>query len=130
MLGQKPDPLPVQEVPIEQRPDRADVHHIAGQRIAVQGVAGKDVDLGMVAPAHHLELSGLGDLAGEADAPGAHDAPVLVELHQVRDILPWIDQPLLDKPVPRLAVVIAVVLQAALAGLVADRAVERVIQKQ
>ena len=89
------------------------------------GWPGKDVDLGMVAPAHHLELAGLGDLAGEPDAPGAHDAPVHVELDQVRDVLARVDDPFLDEAMDRLTVAEAVVLQAALAGLVADRAVER-----
>ena len=94
------------------------------------GVAGEDVDLGVVAPPHHLELAGLGDLAGEPDAPGAHDAAVLVELDQVGDVLAGVDEPLLDEPVGRLAVLVAVILQAALAGLVADGAVERVVDQE
>ena len=84
----------------------------------------------MVTPAHHLELAGPGDLARESDTPRAHDAAVLVELDQVRDILARVDQPLLHEPVAGLAVMIAIVLQSTFPGLVADGAVERMVQQQ
>ena len=75
VLREEPGPLLVQEIFVEQGADRAEVDDVAGQRV-VDRLAGKDVDLGMVAAPHHLELAGLGDLAGEPDAPGAHDAAV------------------------------------------------------
>ena len=48
---------------------------------------------------HALKLAGLGDLAGEPDAPGAHDAPVLVELDQGRYVLARVDLALFDESV-------------------------------
>ncbi len=87
VLGEEPDALTVQEVLIEQRSDGTDVDNVARQRVGVQRVAGEDGNLGMIAPAHHFELAGLGDLAGEADTPRAHDTAVLIELDQVRHIL-------------------------------------------
>ena len=90
VLREEPDPLLVQEVLVEQGPDRAEVDDVAGQRV-VDRLAGEDVDLGVIAAPHHLELAGLGDLAGEPDAPRAHDAAVLVELDQVRDVLARVD---------------------------------------
>ena len=129
MLREKPGPLLVEEILREQGTDRAQVDHVFGQGVDDRE-AGKDVDLGVVTPPHHLEFAGLGDLAGEPDASGAHDAPVLVQLDGVGDVFLGVDDPLLDEAVARLAVLVAVVLQAALAGLVADGAVERVIDQE
>ena len=50
VLGEEPDALLVQEVLVQQRPDRADVDDVTGQRVGVQGMAREDVDLGMVTP--------------------------------------------------------------------------------
>ncbi len=129
MLGEEPEALLVEEVLVEQGADGAEIDDVAGEGV-VAGLAGEDVDLGVAAASHHLELAGVGDLAGEPDAPRAHDAAVLVELDGVGDILAGVDGPLLDEAVDRLAVLVAVVLQAALAGLVADGAVERVVDQE
>src|SRR5258708_3224343 len=93
-------------------------------------MAWKDIDFGVISSAHHLQFAGLGDLSSERDAPGAHDAPILVELDQLRHVLPGIDQPLLDEAVAGLAMMIAIILEAAFAGLVADGAVKRMVQEQ
>ena len=53
VLREEPGSLLVQEIFIEQGADRADVDDVAGERV-VDGLAGKDVDLGMVAAPHHL----------------------------------------------------------------------------
>ena len=79
--------LLVQEVFVEKRTHRANVDDVAGERV-VDRLARKDVDLGVIASSHHLKLAGLRDLASEPDAPCAHDATVLVELDQGRDVLP------------------------------------------
>ena len=98
MLREEPDALLVQEILIEQAPTGQMSTTLPASGLST-GLAGKDIDLGMIAPSHHLELAGLGDLAGEADATRAHDATVLVELDQVRDVLARIDGPLLDEAV-------------------------------
>ena len=81
----------MQEVFVEQGPDRAKVDDVAGERV-VDRLAGEDVDLGMIAAPHHLELARLRDLAGEPHAPRAHDAAILVELDQRPDVLPRVDR--------------------------------------
>jgi hypothetical protein len=119
----------VEEILVEQRPNRAEVNHVASQRI-IDRHARKDIDLGMVPACHHLKLTRLGDLSGEPDAAGTHDAAVLVEEDRVGHIFLGVDCPFFDEPVVRLAVLVAVILKAAHPGLVADRAVERMIDQE
>ena len=119
----------MQEVLVEQGSDRAEVDNVARQGV-VDRFAGKDVDLGMTAAAHHLQLAGLRDFAGEPHTPRAHDAPVHVELDEVRNVLTRIYRSFVNKAVNRLTIAIAVILQTAFAGLIADRAIERMIEQQ
>ena len=112
-----------------QRPDRAQVDHVALQlgRHRVFEVGG---DLHVLAAPDGAELRHAGDLAREADAAGAMDAPVHDRLDQRADVL------VLDGALVLLvaagvdAVGHGLVLQVALAALVADRAVERVVDQQ
>ena len=88
-------------------------------------MVGKDVDLRLVAPVDDLDEGVAGDLVGEAGAAGAHDAALAVEEHEVADRYRLFEVPLLLAH-PGLAGTERhrVVLQRALAALVADRAVE------
>ena len=87
-------------------------------------------DLGILAAADQAELGNAGDLGGEADAARAVDAAVHDRLDQRADIL------VLDRA---LVLLVArgidaeghrLVLQVALAALVADRAIERMVDQQ
>lgn len=82
MFCEEPGTLLVEEVLVEQGTDRAEIHDVAGERV-VNRVSGEDVDLGVVASPHDLEFTGVGDLPGEPNATGAHDAPILVQLDEV-----------------------------------------------
>jgi hypothetical protein len=79
----------------------------------------------------HAQLRVLADLAHEANAAGAEDAALLVEDHQLaqRDPLPQLH---LGEVEARGGGVVleVVVLQLALARLVADGAVDRVVHQQ
>src|SRR5271157_779693 len=77
------------------------------------------------------QLAGFGNLAREADTARAQDAPLLVQHHVWADrarFLPlgfvlvetWIIKPMFH----------VVVLKFTLAGLVADRAIERMVREQ
>src|SRR5262249_30180032 len=70
-----PDALLVQEVLRAERPDRAQVHDVAGE-LVFQWLAGKDVDLRVVRAVGHHQLGRAGDLAGEPHAARTHDAAV------------------------------------------------------
>src|SRR5439155_25688446 len=70
---EEPDPLLVEEILAAQCADRTEIDHVASQ-LVVQGLARKDVDLGMIAPVDDLEFCGATDLTGEADAARTHDA--------------------------------------------------------
>jgi len=65
----------VEEVLARQRPDGAQIDHVQGQAV-VDRLAGKDVDLGVIAAIDDLQLGGTGNLAREAHAARAHDAAV------------------------------------------------------
>ena len=95
------------------------------------GWSSDDADVGAVPALAHVEDRGLGDVLHEADAPGAEDAAI----GDVEDVLAEV----LDRIVALGILLIAragatllehVVLELALAGLVADGAVERVVDEQ
>ncbi len=111
-------------------PDRAEVDHVAGPGM-IEGLVLGDADVGAVAPLAHVEDRGLGHVLHEADAPGAEDAAV----GDVEDVLAEV----LDRIVALGVLLVAragaallehVVLELALAGLVADGAVERMVDEQ
>ena len=128
-LLEEPHPLLEEEVLVEERADRTDVRHVAGE-LVVEGASREDVDLLHRAAAVDDELGGAGHLAGEAHAPRAHDAAVGVEKDVGADVLlRLLDLGLGEATLPA-AVLVGVVLQMALAGLVADRTVHRVVDQQ
>ena len=112
-----------------ERADRAEIDHVALQ---FRGHRGFEIgrDLHVLAAADGAELGHAGHLGREAHAAGAVDAAVHHRLHQRADVLVF-DRALV---LVIAAVVDAVghrlVLQVALAALVADRAIERVIDQQ
>src|SRR5262249_36523485 len=126
LILQVPDPLLVEEILAAQGSDRTQIDHVAGQFI-VTGFAGKDVDFRMVAAVDDLQLGGAADLAREADAARAHDTAVREQGDLVADVgLVGRLVLFVDHPALRPAVVVAEILQQALARLVADGTVERV----
>ena len=118
-----------QEVLVEQRTDGAQIDHVGGQ-VVVERLAGEDVDLLGAAAAEDADLAGAGDYTGEAHATRAHDAAVGVELDVRAYVLDGLLDLLLLEPRLGAAVLEAVVLEVALAGLVADGAVQRMIDQQ
>src|SRR6185369_11019823 len=112
---------------------RADVDHTGGE-VVVERLAGEGADLGPRAAVEESQLGGFRDFLGKADAAGALDAPVHVEEHvrPERNALAAGVGALVLEPEAgeRDAVLERVVLEAALAGLVADRAVERVVDEE
>src|SRR5690606_32021860 len=126
---QEPHALGEQEVLVEQRAHRADVDDVRAQ-LVVQRPAGEDIDLALVAAAGDHQLARAGHFAGEAHAAGAHDAAIGVEGDVRPDILLGLLDLLLLEAAGRAAVLVAVVLQVALTRLVADGAVQRVVDQQ
>ena len=127
---QEPDPHLEAEVVAEQRAHRADVGQVAGVVVGDRPVL-EGRDLGVVAAVHELEEVRAGDLVLEADAARAQHAPLGVE-HDRAQVhhLALVDLVLdLDLGVVE-AVPHVLVLQVALAGLVADRAVDGVVDQQ
>jgi hypothetical protein len=127
---QLPGPHLEAEVLGGQRADRADVDGV--QRVGiVQLVARRRRQHLAVAPVRHLQLVGLRDLVAHADAARAEDAALLIQ-HDVRADVDDLVLPDLDAVVAReLPVPVEVVLlQQAFAGLVADRAVDRVVHQR
>ena len=114
---------------VGQRADRADVDDVAGklgrQRLAVVGA-----DLQVLAALHAAEFVGAGDVRGEADAARALDAAGHVAGDQRAEILVGHDALALGEARHRTAVAEREVLQFAFAALVADRAIERMVDQQ
>ena len=113
-----------------QRADRADLHGVAGE-VRRERLVGERHDLGLVAALGEADQRIAGDLVGEAGAAVAQDAALAVEQHEVADRDRLLEVPLLlDVAALAGAVAERLVLQRALAALVADRAVERVVGEQ
>ena len=112
-----------------QRADRADLHGVA-REVRVERLLFEVQDLHAIAAVDEVDERVARDLVGEADAARALDAALAVEQHEVaqRDRLREVAL-LLDEP--RLAGTERerLVLQRALAAAVADRAVERVVDR-
>ena len=109
---------------------RADLHGVA-REVGGEGQLGEGVDLELLAPADEVDLGLAGHLVGEAGAPAALDAALAVEQDQLGDGDGLLEVALLlDEPRLPGAVGQGLVLQGALATLVAHRAVERVVDEQ
>ena len=94
-------------------------------------LVGERHHLGLVAPLGEVDQRVAGDLVGEAGAAVAQDAALAVEEHEVADRDRLLEVALLlDVAALARAVAERLVLQRALAALVADRAVERVVGEQ
>ena len=113
-----------------ERTDRADLHGVAAE-VRREGLVGEGVDLGLVAPADELDQRVARHLVGEAGAAVALDAALAVEEHEVAERDRLLEVPLLlDEAGLARAEGQRLVLQRALAALVAHRAVERVVDEQ
>ena len=130
-LLQVPDPRLKAEVFTGQRAHWADIDHIARVQV-IEPLAWKQVNVAMIATGKDAQLAGLGDLVEEPSAAGTEDATLLIENHLRPEIhdLALFDFGFKREPAAVDAVVHVVVLQLALTGLVADRAVDRVIDQQ
>ena len=113
-----------------QRAHRADLHGVP-REVRGEGELGEDPDLEQLAAADEVDLGLTGDLVGEAHAPAALDAPLAVEQHELRDGDRLLEVALLlDEASLAGAIGEGLVLQRALAALVAHGAVERVIDEE
>src|SRR5262249_24161900 len=124
-----PDPDLKAEMAVGQGAHRADVDDVAGI-LVLEVAAGKEADLRVIAAIEDAELTGARDLVTETHAARARDAPLGVE-HHVRT--EWQGLRLVDLLVDHPRVVEAVFhvvdLQPALTRLIADRAVERMVDE-
>ena len=110
--------------------DRADLHGVAGE-VALERLVLVDADLLQRAALDERDERVAGDLVGEAGAPGAEHAALAVEQH-LRGDVDRLGVGALDvlEAGGRAARAHRLVLQGALAALVAHRAVERVVDEQ
>ena len=113
-----------------ERADRTDLHGVA-REVRDERLVGERHHLGVVAPADEVDQLVAGHLVGEAGAAIAQNAPFAVEVDQVADRDRLLVVTLLfDEARLARAVAECLVLQRALAPLVADGAVERVVGEQ
>src|SRR5262249_20915605 len=121
--GEIPDPRLKTEIALGERTHGADIHHV--RRVAiVQLGAGVEPQLGVVSAVENSELAGMRDLVGEAHTTGTEDTALLVE-HDVRAErhgLVLFDLLLAKSRIVETEIEVEV-LQVALAGLVAYRAI-------
>src|SRR4051794_7792626 len=115
---------------VGQRPDRADVGDVALEGRHVGAVV-EGADVGAVAALQQLQLRVFRDLLAEADAAVAEDAALAVDRDQRRELDRLLEVALfVDHPAFPRAPAVGDVLQRAFATLVADRAVERVVDEE
>src|SRR5437764_2263209 len=127
---QEPDARFEAKVVIGQRPDRANLGDVAGVRVVERRIA-DGADAYVIAAPKELQLARLGDVLEEADAARALDAALLIEHHRAEvNGLRLADFERRRDLAGVQAVDHVVVLQAALAGLVADRAIYGMVDEQ
>ena len=127
---QEPDAHLEPEIVRCQRAHRAEIHCVE-RVVVVKRLAGIGRDLVVAASVHDAQRIVAGDVGGEPDAAGAQHAPLGVE----RDARAKVDglrlvHLHLGELALRLSVLDRVFLKFAFAGLVADRAVKRVVDQQ
>src|SRR5665213_1879393 len=113
-----------------QRPYRADLDGVA-REVRVERLRRERRDLDQVATSGHVDLGVAGDLVGEPRAARALDAAFTIEFDEVADLdrLGPVTL-LLYEPALPWTVRERLVLERALPTLVADRAVQRVVDEQ
>ena len=127
---EEPDARLEAEVLTRQRADGADV--LGHQRVLVVELSARsEDDFVLVATFAHVEDVVLGDLVADANAARAHDATlgVVDDGRAEANALRLVDR-LGELALQRALVLVVVVLELALARLIADRAVDRVIEEQ
>lgn len=113
-----------------ERADRADLDGVAGE-VRLERLLLVDADLLERAALDEGDERVTGDLVGEAGAAGAEHAALAVEEDLARDVDRLGVGPLdVLEAAHRAAAAHRLVLQGALAALVADRAVERVVDEE
>src|SRR6185312_6297026 len=113
-----------------ERAHRADVDHVPRQ-LRIDGTANEGLDFGMLAATRHAELHDAADLDAEAHVPRAMNAARhLLGRDERTHVLVEYDPLLFAIARPGRAIADGEVLQLALAALVADRAVERMVDEQ
>ena len=95
-----------------------------------QRIAGEHVDLFVAAAVDDHQLAGAADLAGEPHAAGAHHAAIDEQRDRVAHLAAAAGERADVGPALVLAVLEVIVLQLALARLVADRAIDRMVDQQ
>ena len=127
---EEPHALLEAEIGAGQSADGADIDGVE-RVIVLQTLAGMHGEGGVTATLGEAEHGFIGDLGGEADAAAAHDAALVIEAHTRADIDVL---RLLDLVFAEAALAFAVLdtelLEAALACLIADGAIERVIDEE
>ena len=113
-----------------ERTHRADLHRVATE-VRRERIVGEGVDLGEVAPSLEVDQRVTSHLLREARAAIAQDATLAVEVDEIADRDGLFEVALLfDEARLARAVGHGLILQRALAALVAHRAIERVVDQQ
>ena len=115
--------------PVRQRADRAQIDHV-GRQLRQHAAIEVGGDLHVLAAADGAQFLDAGHFRHEADAARAMDAAVHERLDQRADVLLFDRALVLDVARAAEAVGHRLVLQVALTALVADRAVERMVDQQ
>ena len=125
-----PNPHFETKIPIGQRADRTNIDDVGRQRIVEHRVV-EQRNGRVIAAIDHRQLVGLGDLLAETHAASAFDAALAVENHVGSEDRALAIVDLAHFEATRLAIVLhVVILQPALARLIADRTVHRMIDQQ
>ena len=128
-LGQEPHPLLEQEVFVQQRPHRTQVHHVRAEFV-VEAHAREHINLLGRATTINNQLPRARDLLGEANTAGAHDATVGIQQDMLANVLLGGLDLGFEEAAFGPSVLVGVVLQVALARLVAYGAIHRVVDQQ
>jgi hypothetical protein len=125
----EPYPLFESKSLISKRSYRANINHVSGELI-INSFRDTGRDLRMVAPVHHTVNTVIGKLVGSHYTTVAKDATVHVQLYLVANVFGLKSPFILNKARFGSTMLKAKVLQVALTGLVAHRAIQRVVDQK
>ena len=128
-LGELPRPDLARPGPVIERANRAQINHV-GTHLGEHALLEVGRDLHVFAATDGAKFLDAGDLGHEADAAGALDAARHRGLDQRPEVLVLDRALVLGEPRPADAECHCLILQIALAALIADRAIKRMIEEQ
>lgn len=125
-----PNAFLVEEVFAAQGADRAKINHVSSELIVAWGI-GEYINLFMRSTSHDLEFCRAADFPGESNTARTHHASIGKQSDLLADVVLVLAMQLrFVESTMSLAIFVGVVLQIAFTRLIADGAIQRVVEQE